>query len=163
MSAAAVAHRDAHRMRCPVPECGSNWCTACNVAPYHLGRTCEDAQAHAAAVKCRFCDVEVAACAAEGAGGGDAVCGAEDCAARAATACRATLACGHACGGVRGEPERPRAVGGGCPPCLDATCVAVAAAAADDGAGGGGGGGVARPTRDDYCAICYTEGLGAAP
>lgn len=54
MSAEAIAHRDAHRLRCRA--CDHDFCTACKADPYHLGKTCEQAASHAAAAKCRFCE-----------------------------------------------------------------------------------------------------------
>lgn len=169
MKTDAIRHRDEYRLRCG--ECGSNFCTSCRAEPYHLGKTCEQVVAHAAALKCRFCDEKLkpgegaapaqaavpagkrgrkAAGASSSSGGAAAalaitdVCSQPECRERAQQACPATLGCGHACCGVREEAGSRH----GCLPCLHADCVAAR------------GGSM---TRDDYCNICWTEGLGAAP
>jgi hypothetical protein len=107
------------------------------------------------------------------------VCNGADCVAARDTSCRRTHACGHDCGGVRGEAAEA------CLPCLHIQCVAAAAtaattaaatasAAAADGVDGGGvdDNGVvshviAKPLRgvdaDSICAICYTDSVSAAP
>ena len=54
--------------------------------------------------------------------------------------CNKTLACGHACSGVKGEKE--------CLPCLHG-CSPPEAKLKQDA--------------DDMCMICYTEGLSCAP
>lgn len=63
-------------------------------------------------------------------------CGNAECIERASNACTKQLACGHSCYGTRGETF--------CGGCLDEACATG-------------------PTSGDYCAICYTEGLGNAP
>ena len=177
MTAAVIAHRDTYRLRCV---CGVAWCTLCGSQPYHLGRTCEAAAAHAVARKCRFCDAEMVQRGAEVPAQVDAssrrsgrrktvskdvvvcepplayetddgACNARECRERAAAVCQLTLPCGHACVGIRDESRQPTSVGGGCPPCLVDNCAAAAAAPPP------------RSRRDDYCTLCYTEALGAAP
>ncbi len=169
----ALLHKELHRLRCG--GCAQNFCTKCNTMPYHLGRTCEQHVAFQSAVKCRFCGEALSA----GAGAGD-VCEGEECQTRSQAACTHTLACGHVCGGVAKEKVHL--------PCLKAQCLdalkagtlqreprpraprkpragaaATKAAAAQlklvqlyD---------VPVPTsnEDDYCTICYVEGLSAAP
>jgi len=56
--------------------------------------------------------------------------------------CDKVLACGHPCNGFAGEPE--------CMPCLQEECVAKHQLTLDVGA-------------DEYCAICYIQGLGEKP
>lgn len=63
-------------------------------------------------------------------------CGNSDCIERQQNACTETLRCGHSCYGVRGETQ--------CGDCLDEACSSGT-------------------SERDYCAICYTEGLGNAP
>mmetsp|Transcript_23513 Transcript_23513/g.41672 ORF Transcript_23513/g.41672 Transcript_23513/m.41672 type:complete len:608 (-) Transcript_23513:48-1871(-) len=63
-------------------------------------------------------------------------CGNPDCIERAQNSCTKTLECGHNCYGTRGETR--------CGGCLDVACATG-------------------ETEKDFCAICYTEGLGSAP
>jgi len=72
------------------------------------------------------------------------VCSAAECVAKRDLSCSQRLACGHACGGVRDESAHL--------PCLVEGCPAHSAAAADCDA-----------AADDYCSVCYVEGLGQAP
>ena len=75
----------------------------------------------------------------------------EECQARLEGACTRTLRpCGHPCGGVRGETT--------CLPCLRCPPAAAAAAAAASSSSS-----VPLPSAEDYCPICYTEEIGAAP
>ena len=55
LTASALLHRNAFRMRCP--SCSSTFCTGCGAFPFHLGAdSCEAYAAHLRARKCRFCD-----------------------------------------------------------------------------------------------------------
>ena len=98
-------------------------------------------RAAAAQLACRFCGVDLSpeqAAVAE-ASGFAAVCEAEDCAAKAAQCCTKRHPCGHPCGGVAGEEV--------CLPCLHG-CDQSLSHFSDV---------------DDYCQICWTESLSAAP
>ena len=53
LSREAAEHMANNRVRCW--KCAKNFCTKCNKEPYHLGMTCEDAEKHRVALKCRFC------------------------------------------------------------------------------------------------------------
>jgi E3 ubiquitin-protein ligase MYCBP2 len=136
-----------NRLRC---NCGQNFCIQCKAVPYHFGMTCEQVAAHAAAVRCRFCDTKLdgppaAAATARPPGKGlqrIPVCNADECKERATAVCRRKLDCGHACCGIRAEE------GKGCLPCLNPDCVPSNAA---------------HGTADDFCNICFTEVLSAAP
>eukprot|EP00756_Hemistasia_phaeocysticola_P041664 Hpha_TRINITY_DN16928_c2_g10::TRINITY_DN16928_c2_g10_i1::g.55423::m.55423/K10693/MYCBP2, PAM; E3 ubiquitin-protein ligase MYCBP2 len=68
---------------------------------------------------------------------GDTVCSSTECRQRDQKACQRVLQCGHLCHGVRGESN--------CPPCLKPGCT--------------------QATRSgrDWCSICYSEELRAAP
>jgi E3 ubiquitin-protein ligase MYCBP2 len=57
--------------------------------------------------------------------------------------CNKVLACGHSCNGFVGE--------GLCLPCLDEACVSLNKEATME------------QKADDYCSICYTDGLGQGP
>lgn len=67
-------------------------------------------------------------------------CAQPECVQRAARLCGAALPCGHVCAGVRGETVHA--------PCLEPACAAHPPHA---------------PALADYCAICWTEALEAAP
>ncbi|XP_065845558.1 E3 ubiquitin-protein ligase MYCBP2-like isoform X3 [Oscarella lobularis] len=97
---------------------------------------------------CRFCG-------SAGTGGLLAignVCADADCQERAQAVCTKTLACGHACCGVKDEEE--------CLPCLNGCKTG-----GDETDGGGGDAPSRKLTQDgdDMCMICYSENLSAAP
>lgn len=246
MSAEAIAHRDEHRLRCR--ECESNFCTSCCAMPYHLGKTCDQARAHAEAEKCRFCDAvldyqdsedfaeakcvlnkklqiakdDLVLALSHGAGGGSGAgraaggvgrptkassaaaisiaksrladfetrmllllrtCTSAECRKHANEACpRVHEGCGHQCGGVKGEHDRPGAPnggsgGGGCLPCLDEECVekrkaagsisgpaaGAGAASSSSSSSGGGSAPLVDVNKEDYCNICFISGLGSQP
>ena len=71
------------------------------------------------------------------------VCRSADCINLMNNSCEKVLACGHFCCGFKGEQK--------CLPCLHPDCVEKN----PDITRG--------KTGDDYCSICYTEGLSAAP
>jgi len=178
ISFAALLHKELHRLRCA--GCSNSFCTKCNAAPYHLGRTCEQHAVFQCAAKCRFCGEALDAGAADGGGAAD-VCSSDECKQRWADACKHTLPCGHACGGVHNELVHL--------PCLQLQCIEAAGAGTvqrDTPPA------IGRPRRgrnrasaeegkkqaalqsllslappisngDDYCTICYVEGLSAAP
>ncbi len=127
-----------HRCRCGM--CKQDFCINkdCMAMPYHLGKTCEEYKHHEQAKKCRFCDSEIKN---NNRGPDDDVCNQGDCRERFNDACKKKLPCGHKCPGVQGETK--------CPPCIDKDCR--------------GFGGQFGQNKDDYCIICYSEGLGAAP
>lgn len=57
-----------HRINCP--KCHLIFCSNCNAKPYHLGKTCEEAQAYLESEKCRFCEKAIQ---------GSKVCDDEEC------------------------------------------------------------------------------------
>lgn len=67
------------------------------------------------------------------------VCNSAECLEKRSQSCAASLKCGHACGGVKNESIHL--------PCLKEDCPAHKSDV----------------NEDDYCNICYVEGLGAAP
>lgn len=154
----AHAHHAAHRLRCR--DCEAVFCAACGAQPYHTGLSCEAHARRASARLCRFCgealdSAAAAAAAAEGSGeaaadGGDdeaeqllamSVCADARCQRRARLACRKTLACGHACAGVRNEAA-----------CLG--CFACGPAEGDA---------APLPSGEDYCALCWVDALASGP
>jgi hypothetical protein len=85
-----------------------------------------------------------------------AVCGAAECQARLEGACTRTHpACGHPCGGVCGETT--------CLACLRCPPHPASAAASAAPAFAPAASSVPLPSAEDYCPICYTEEIGAAP
>ena len=72
------------------------------------------------------------------------VCAHVDCQRHANTACTKTLACGHACSGIRDEET--------CLPCLHG-CAASSSSGCT----------ALKQDADDMCMICFTEALSAAP
>lgn len=102
-------------------------------------------------------------------------CASERCRSLLATACIATLPCGHPCGGVKGETQ--------CLPCLVPECVAKrdieAVAAAEPPAAaaasmssstssaaahaGASGVFVSEVDGNEFCNICWTDSLASAP
>lgn len=134
----AARHMLQNRFRCKA--CSTNFCSSCKAVPYHIGSTCEEHRAHQDAKRCRFCDAALtrANTSTDGDGGvAGCVCTGGECQEKKKLSCGKVLVCGHPCCGVRGESE--------CLPCLEEDCRACGT------------------NTDEYCNICYTEGLGAAP
>ena len=127
-----------HRCRCGF--CKKDFCINpdCQAIPYHLGKTCEEFKNFVKAKRCRYCDTEIKS---NNRGPDDDVCNDSDCRKRYMIACKKVLPCGHKCFGVNGERK--------CPPCIDKECRNF--------------NGQFGQCKDDYCIICYTEGLGASP
>lgn len=116
------------------PTCTQDFCKLCNASPYHLGLECTQAAAAASIPKCRFCGED-----ATGDSNAGLICSDSSCRDRARASCvRMHPECGHMCGGIRDEAK--------CLPCLHPECC--------DGEG---------QSADDFCNICWTEPLSAAP
>jgi len=126
------------RNRCRCGFCKKDFCKACGIMPYHLGKTCEEYKHHEEAKKCRFCDSEIKG---NNMGPDDDVCNSSECRERYMISCKKKLRCGHKCFGVNGEKN--------CPPCIDKECKQF--------------GGQFDQDKDAYCPICFTEGLGSSP
>ncbi|KAJ4457174.1 putative E3 ubiquitin-protein ligase MYCBP2 [Paratrimastix pyriformis] len=132
--------------------CETVFCGKCGLAPYHLGRTCEDVSADR---HCRYCQealqgpppsrVEPAF---------RNVCHREECQVMIRQSCPRMLPCGHPCCGFRSASRWPLLFGTAprreavCLPCLDPAC-AQAAHLAQGG--------------PEFCNICFIDQLGAAP
>lgn len=139
-----AAHRDAKRFLCP--GCQVDFCRDCNVHPYHNGYLCEAWRAYQAAPKCRFCSeviTESEQLNVKGRGRSKKitapVCSKSDCVMRAAASCGIQLKCKHWCCGIKSEKP--------CLGCLVDECP----------------GNTAKADGEDFCNICYTESLSAAP
>lgn len=142
LTEAARQHKAENRLRCS--KCATIFCRSCNCVPYHLGKTCEEYTNYQGAKKCRFCEealtAENQAVRPPGVGEDHPLalcCSEEECIGRRGQSCTKRHACGHACGGVKGEKK--------CLPCMEEGC------------------GDSDQKVDDYCQICYTEAIGAAP
>lgn len=55
VSRETAEHMARYRVRCPSNGCHKNFCTNCKKEPYHISMSCEDAENHRVALKCRFC------------------------------------------------------------------------------------------------------------
>merc|ERR1712176_1518690 len=73
------------------------------------------------------------------------VCNNAICLEKRALACRRTLPCGHPCGGTHGEEH--------CVSCLEPECANKFECRSVH----------CTQSKEDYCAICFTEELGEAP
>ena len=124
--------------RCKCGFCKKDFCKECLAMPYHLGFTCEKWRIYNEAKKCRYCDNVIKGF---NRGPDDDVCNQNECKERYMVSCKKRLPCGHKCFGVNGEFK--------CPPCIDNEC--------KDFKGQFG------QNKDDYCIICYSEGLGSSP
>ncbi|CAM9432541.1 unnamed protein product, partial [Hapterophycus canaliculatus] len=151
----AMRHNGRHRFRCP--SCSTCFCGSCRATPYHIGFDCEGWTAHQAKPKCTFCGDAAEEQGSHsrsdqsGSSGDDRekvgkdqedglqappCCGGEECRERANEGCRKKLNCGHPCRGPSGAE---------CIPCIETGC----ASAELDG--------------NDFCNVCWTESLLAAP
>ena len=137
ISKEAAIHMSKYRIRCDA--CNKNFCTSCSVEPYHVGKTCEQFKEHKEARKCRYCFSKITSASASLKPAFINVCRNKECINLMNNACEKILPCGHACNGFKDEKE--------CLPCLHEDCV-------DKNP---------QPTlekkADDYCVICYSEGL----
>lgn len=124
--------------RCKCPRCQKEFCISCNFSPFHLGKTCEEQRKFKEAKKCKYCQSEIKA---NNRGPSEDVCSAEDCVGANQIACTKKLLCGHPCYGTKFDKN--------CPPCLNKKCESYINYYDQD--------------EDDYCNICFAEGLGSAP
>jgi len=133
------AAEDYAKNRCRCGFCKKDFCInpVCQAIPYHLGMTCKEYEDYVKTKKCRFCGQKLKG----NIGPDDDVCNDNDCKERFKFACKNKLQCGHKCFGVNGEIN--------CPPCIDNECPQFK--------------GEYGQNKDDYCIICYSEGLGASP
>ncbi|OUM66207.1 hypothetical protein PIROE2DRAFT_6643 [Piromyces sp. E2] len=139
ISPEAIIDYAKHRCRCCF--CKKDFCAnkECMVTPYHLGKTCTEFKQHYQKIKkCRFCEQDIKN---DNQGPDIDVCQDKECIEKFHVACKKILPCGHKCPGVHGETH--------CPPCIDNKCSEF--------------GGQFNQNKNDYCTICFTEGLGASP
>jgi len=166
------ATRHMHRSRFRCAQCDMDFCR-CGVSPYHWGWSCDGWQKHqqindqACPVgSCRWCSQPCMAKMRRSESLASACCGNDEgtdlkrfppslsCAEKERRACgKRHPDCGHWCGGVRGESR--------CLPCIHPDCrkKAISSSAPP---------GVTQPLAklpdgDEWCCICWTEPLNAAP
>ena len=132
------AAEDYAQNRCRCGFCKKDFCKNCMAMPYHIGFNCDKFRNHITAKKCRYCDTEIKDF---NRGEDDDVCNERECTERFYMSCKKRLPCGHKCFGVNNERQ--------CPPCIDKECNQF--------------GGQFGQNKDDYCIICYSEGLGSSP
>eukprot|EP00928_Gymnodinium_smaydae_P070497 TRINITY_DN5431_c1_g1_i2.p1 TRINITY_DN5431_c1_g1~~TRINITY_DN5431_c1_g1_i2.p1 ORF type:complete len:532 (+),score=60.73 TRINITY_DN5431_c1_g1_i2:168-1763(+) len=159
------AMRHMHRSRFRCTQCDTDFCR-CGFSPYHWGWSCDGWQRHqqssdpaSASGSCRWCaqpcTTKLRRPGDSHAASSSSCCGSDEgndlsrfppflsCAEKTRRACgKRHSDCGHFCGGVRGEDR--------CLPCLHPECRRRKDAAK-------------LPDGDDWCPICWTEPLNAAP
>lgn len=133
----ARKHYAENRFLC---KCKTDQCKLCKAAPYHLGYTCEGFLNLKHSKTCRYCQTIINNPVHKEKAFHD-VCGQKECADLMKIACNKILPCGHPCCGYRGEKK--------CTPCLFPECEKRVKANRT----------LLYQTGDDYCNICFVEGL----
>lgn len=149
ISKEAAEHMASFRVRCS--NCTKNFCTVCNRTPYHVGKTCKDAEKNENARKCRFClEVIKGVTPPSMVQAFKNVCRKPDCLNEMNSSCAKMHACGHPCGGFANEKE--------CLPCLEPDCIIKFNSSVESKKKISDG-----HTNSDYCVICYSQGIGDKP
>mmetsp|Transcript_33320 Transcript_33320/g.91903 ORF Transcript_33320/g.91903 Transcript_33320/m.91903 type:complete len:555 (+) Transcript_33320:140-1804(+) len=175
------AMRHMHRSRFRCGQCDLDFCR-CGVSPYHWGWSCDGWQKHQQASgqvcpvgSCRWCSQPCMAKMRRAESLASACCGDDEgndfkrfppslsCAEKERRACGKRHAdCGHWCGGVRGEDR--------CLPCLYPECSRKKAMSSSSpptplppSSTQQPQSSAKLPDGDDWCPICWTEPLNAAP
>lgn len=173
------ALRHMHRSRFRCASCSVDFCR-CGIAPYHWGWSCDGwsrrtqlAEQVCPVGSCRWCAQPCMQRMRRNESLASSCCGSDEgndlkrfppalsCAERERRACGRRLACGHWCAGVRGEST--------CPPCLQPDCrrdsmTSTASLCAQEGGSQSSSLPPLRlPDADEWCPICWTDALGAAP
>lgn len=174
----AVRHLHRSRFRCG--QCDVDFCR-CGVTPYHWGFSCDGWQSHQKITNqafsvgaCRWCSAPCMAKLRRSESLASSCCGNDDgtdlkrfppalsCAEKERRACgKRHLLCGHWCGGLRGERR--------CLPCLQPDCrkkgCGGSASSSPPPKSNSGTSQVPPklPDCNEWCSICWTEALGAAP
>lgn len=183
-------HYNNNRFKCR--ECDTEFCSECSAMPYHMGYTCATFQTFKASAHCRFCDAQLkkenTAPAMQYSPALRDVCSQRDCLERRDASCAATLKCGHACGGILQDAIFTHLP---CWQCKEEKASEISHAHAgnsgslnsgNSNSGNSGNSGnssssamsnASKPAvashhhnsqlKDDYCNICWSESLGAAP
>lgn len=183
------AMRHMHRSRFRCGQCDLDFCR-CGVSPYHWGWSCDGWQKHQQVTElvcpvgsCRWCSQPCMAKMRRAESLASSCCGSDEgtdlknfppslsCAEKERRACgKRHVDCGHWCGGARGEDN--------CLPCLQQECrkKAISSSAPPPTAASASASSQAAqpqlqtpvplpklPDSDQWCPICWTEPVGAAP
>eukprot|EP00276_Gloeochaete_wittrockiana_P006640 CAMPEP_0184650452 /NCGR_PEP_ID=MMETSP0308-20130426/7975_1 /TAXON_ID=38269 /ORGANISM="Gloeochaete witrockiana, Strain SAG 46.84" /LENGTH=691 /DNA_ID=CAMNT_0027083973 /DNA_START=100 /DNA_END=2172 /DNA_ORIENTATION=+ len=141
LTAEAIRHREMHRFRCRV--CNTDFCATCKATPYHLCYTCEQFEAYKSAKHCRYCNAALEPPANRGRRKAETdSCQLAECESKRKLSCTRSLPCGHRCYGISHEQQHP--------PCLHLDCASRSRSSLTQ-------------SGDDFCNICWTEGLCNAP
>jgi len=138
-----MEHYNDCRFKCR--DCDTEFCSDCGISPYHLGFTCSSFKTYQVSAHCRFCDAQLnaqnTAPAMHFSPALRDVCNAKECLSRRDASCATTLKCGHACGGIIQDTKDDHLPCWRCPSSSP----------------------LPHPSGDDYCTICWSEGLSSAP
>lgn len=129
---------DFSQNRCKCPYCKVEFCANCKLSPYHRGMSCDEFSKYQSSSKCRFCEVAINI---NNKGPTDDVCSKSECISVYSTCCKKKLPCDHNCLGHIKETD--------CIPCLIPECKDYYDKY--------------NQNSDEFCVICYTESLQAAP
>ncbi|CAD8101230.1 unnamed protein product [Paramecium sonneborni] len=132
-----VEHYLNNRFMCFNQKCKTEQCKECKAVPYHLGLTCEEYKIKKSSKCCRYCDQPIHNVQSNVPQALQDICQNKECQEKAQLACNKLLPCGHSCPGFKNEQV--------CATCLDDKC------------------NQREQKGDDYCNICFTEGLKNAP
>ncbi|CAD8181444.1 unnamed protein product [Paramecium pentaurelia] len=132
-----VEHYLNNRFMCFNQKCRTEQCKECKAIPYHLGMTCEEYKIKKSSKCCRYCDQLIHKIQLNMPEAQQDICQENECQEKAQYACNKILACKHPCPGFKNEQI--------CSTCLNDQCCK------GDQKG------------DDYCNICFVEGLKNAP
>jgi len=174
------ATRHMHRSRFRCAQCDMDFCR-CGVSPYHWGWSCDGWQKHQLVTEqacpvgsCRWCSQPCMAKMRRSESLASSCCGNDEgtdlkrfppslsCAEKERRACgKRHLDCGHRCGGVRSEDV--------CLPCLHPDCRKKASSSSAplpstaSGSAQSAAPSAKLPDGDEWCPICWTEPINAAP
>ncbi|EGG20197.1 hypothetical protein DFA_07317 [Cavenderia fasciculata] len=156
MKEEAALHRDEFRFRCT--KCSTEFCSDCKSTPYHYGFTCQSHRLYLVSKKCRYCKEVIPNSNVSETHTKD-VCLEEECQQKSRLACfKQVHPCGHRCMGVAGE-ER-------CLPCLKQKCIDKSKAdliSTKRNSLSSPPLPIPMASASDFCNICWSETLSAAP
>ncbi|KAL4472349.1 hypothetical protein ABPG72_002832 [Tetrahymena utriculariae] len=136
-----LQHYSENRFVCQNVACKTEQCRSCKSVPYHLGYECSDFQKFQESKRCRYCNEQLQGKPRNEKAFQD-ICNSKECSLKLKNACNQVLNCGHPCCGIKNELK--------CLPCLFEKC-------AQDNQSLKG------VTGEEYCNICFIEGLINAP
>ncbi|KAL4460977.1 hypothetical protein ABPG74_016449 [Tetrahymena malaccensis] len=135
-------HYAENRFVCQNSECKQEQCRNCQAFPYHLGYNCENYRQFKQSKRCRYCDETITQINTNQPLALQDICSKEECVSKKKYTCQKINNCNHPCYGIKDELE--------CLPCLHPDCAKNNADLRDNDS-------------DQYCNICWSEGLGAGP